>query len=214
MVPIIDNKKRNIAFKQRKAGLIKKAQELAILCDVYVSMIIFSDLQENNPEIFPFDDPPTLNDSINAYKSKRVSETYGLRDFFKDMKQKAEDELAKAKKRNLEAKYPTWFGVFDNSSEGELRNFAFALGMKIEQVIRKFEFLTKVPMIELSNPMTMMKPVGYNDCTFGHVDYCENVGNENVVFIVIYCVCILKVLCQYLTTVSIIQLKKVAPLRV
>ncbi|GKG45482.1 hypothetical protein Tco_0495560, partial [Tanacetum coccineum] len=75
------------------------------------------------------------------------------------MKQKAEDELAKAKKRNVEAKYPTWFDVLDNSSEGELRNFAFALGMKIEQVIRRIRFLRKVPKIELSNPMTMMRPV-------------------------------------------------------
>ena len=88
MVPIVDNKKRIITFKQRKAGLVKKARELAILCDVNVSMFIFSDQQENNPEIFPPDDPHKLNDSIHLYKSKLVSEPgkikrYALRDFLR-----------------------------------------------------------------------------------------------------------------------------------
>nr|GEX39312.1 transcription factor, MADS-box [Tanacetum cinerariifolium] len=110
--------------------------------------------------------------------------TYGLLDFFKDRKKKAEDELAKAKKRNLEAKYPTRFGVLDNSSEVELMNLAFELGTKTDQVKRRVEFLAKVPKTEnldaqgssckqLWNPMTMMKPVGYNDCSFGHVGHCE-----------------------------------------
>ncbi|PWA86594.1 transcription factor, MADS-box [Artemisia annua] len=190
MVPIIDNKKRNIAFKQRKAGLVKKARELAILCDVNVSMFIFSDQQENNPEIFPPDDPHKLNDSIHLYERKLVSEPekikrYGLRDFFKDRKNKAEVELAKAKKRNLEAKYPTRFGFLDNSSEGELRNFAFRLEKNIDQVKRRIEFLRKVPKIEnldvedssctqLWNPVTMMRPSGYNDFEFNHVGYCES----------------------------------------
>ncbi|PWA57522.1 transcription factor, MADS-box [Artemisia annua] len=181
MVPIIDNKKRSVAFKQRKAGLVKKARELAILCDVNFSMIIFSD-QENNPEIFPLDDPRMLNDSINDYKSKRVSEpgkirSYGLLDFFKDRKNKIEDDLAKAKKQNLEAKYPTRFGFLNNSSEGELRNFAnFRLGMKIKEVKEKIVSLKKekASMTRNVDVQGSLITTSSNESSLDHVKNCES----------------------------------------
>ena len=184
MVPIVDNKKRSIAFKQRKAGLVKKARELAILCDVNVSMIIFSDHQENNPEIFPLDNPHMLNDSINAYKSKRVSapgkiRSYDLWDFFKSRKNKIEDNLAKAKKQNLEAKYPTWFGFLNNSSEGELRNLAnFHLGMKIKEVKEKIVSLKKekASMTRNVDVQGSLITPSSNEFSVDHVKNCKSLN--------------------------------------
>ncbi|GJU10270.1 transcription factor, MADS-box [Tanacetum coccineum] len=153
---INDSKKRKITFLRRKEGLIKKARELSTLCDVNVSMIICSDHQEG-PEIFP-QDHVKLSDVINAYKRKRVSDPgkikpYSLCDFFKDRKNKIEGELAKAKKSNLEDKYPTSFKILDNSSEVQLRDFACELGMKLNQVM---------PLLK-HNPITTMTHFDYNN---------------------------------------------------
>ncbi|MFS7911053.1 putative transcription factor MADS-type1 family [Helianthus anomalus] len=43
---IQNDKKRKITLNTRKQGLVKKARELATLCDVDFSMIIYTDDQE------------------------------------------------------------------------------------------------------------------------------------------------------------------------
>nr|GEX54966.1 transcription factor, MADS-box [Tanacetum cinerariifolium] len=108
MVPmelINDEKKRKLAFIRRKEGSLKKARELATLCDVNVSMIISFDYQKS-PGNFP-QDPRILNDMINVYKRNRVNgkiRSYGLLEFCKDGKDNINVELAKTKKGNLEGK--------------------------------------------------------------------------------------------------------------
>lgn len=154
MEPINDSKKRKITFARRKEGLIKKARELSTLCDVNVSMIICFDHQES-PEIFP-QDPAKLNEMINGYKTKCVSDpgkikSYSLGDYLKDRKNKTEDELAKVKKRNLEAKLPTSFEILDNSSEEQLRDIAYGLD----------EVKTNMPLLNC-NPITTMTHFDYN----------------------------------------------------
>nr|GEU33953.1 transcription factor, MADS-box [Tanacetum cinerariifolium] len=168
MQPINDVNKRRSTFLRRKEGLIKKARELSTLCDVNLSMIICSDHQQG-PEIFP-QDPVKLNDMINAYKTKRVSDpqkikSYGLCDFFNDSKNKME------KKRNLEAKFPTSFEFMDNSSQEQLIDFADELGMKIKQVQTKkmlnmqnlgLRSFLKMPQLN-PTPITTMTHFVYNN---------------------------------------------------
>ncbi|KAG6656672.1 hypothetical protein CIPAW_04G038700 [Carya illinoinensis] len=40
---IEDKSSRQVTFSKRKGGLIKKARELGVLCDVEVALVIFSD---------------------------------------------------------------------------------------------------------------------------------------------------------------------------
>nr|GEV36788.1 transcription factor, MADS-box [Tanacetum cinerariifolium] len=111
---INDEKKRKLAFIRRKECSLKKARELATLCDVNVSMIISFDYQKS-PGNVP-QDPRILNDIINVYKRNRVNgkiRSYGLLEFCKDGKDNIEGELAKTKKGNLEGKYPTRSGFMD-----------------------------------------------------------------------------------------------------
>ncbi|GKD47269.1 transcription factor, MADS-box [Tanacetum coccineum] len=180
---INDVKKRRISFLRRKEGLIKKARELSTLCDVNVSMIICSDHQQG-PEIFP-QDRVKLNNLINAYKSKRISDprkikSYDLCDFFKERKNKIEDELA------MEF-------LYDYSQE-KLRDFANELGMKIKQVKTKkmsnmqnlgLEGLLKMPLLN-PNPITTMTHFDYNNndntsiMSDSHVEYSIGSSNTNV----------------------------------
>ncbi|KAG6678612.1 hypothetical protein I3842_14G089100 [Carya illinoinensis] len=43
MKRIEDKTSRQVTFSKRKGGLMKKARELAMLCDVEVALMIFSD---------------------------------------------------------------------------------------------------------------------------------------------------------------------------
>nr|GEY22864.1 transcription factor, MADS-box [Tanacetum cinerariifolium] len=95
---IIDEKKRKLAFIRRKECSLKKARELATLCDVNVFMIISSDYQ------------------------KAPIRSYGLLEFCKDGKDNIEGELAKTKKRNLEGKHPKRSGFMDKLKEVAILN--------------------------------------------------------------------------------------------
>ncbi|CAI9277131.1 unnamed protein product [Lactuca saligna] len=143
MEPINNNKKRKVTFHRRKNCLIKKALELTTLCDVKVSMIIRTDQQE--PEIFP-PDPRQVKGLIDLYKRQKSMDPgkiryFSLSDFFNGRKIDIEQEPAKEKKKNMEAKYPTWFEFLNNSSGVQLMEFAFGLEAKIDIVKRKIESL-------------------------------------------------------------------------
>lgn len=197
---INDKRKRITTFTGRKDSLLKKARELGTLCGVNVSVIMFSDRQQN-AEIFP-QDPLYLKDMIKNYKSYPGKiKSYGLWDFCKDRKNKIEEELKKAKKENLEAKYPTWFDSLDKSSLSELNDLSSALGTKINEVRTKIHLLkltktSKIPNLDAQvslmmpqsnpNPITMMTPIDYNNnnnnnsfSSDDHVESCRS-SNTNV----------------------------------
>ncbi|CAH8383024.1 unnamed protein product [Eruca vesicaria subsp. sativa] len=49
---ISDNSTRRVTFRKRKDGLLKKLNELTILCDLQACAIIYSDYKEG-PEVWP-----------------------------------------------------------------------------------------------------------------------------------------------------------------
>ncbi|XP_024979035.1 agamous-like MADS-box protein AGL82 [Cynara cardunculus var. scolymus] len=133
---ITKEKTRNTTYQKRKHGIIKKANEFTILCDVDTVMIVYPP-NSNHPEIWP-ENPNQINKTIASYKAKKSESgkrTYDLNDFFQDRKKKIEDELVKARKKNMEAKYSTWFEELNGLSEGQLRQFAVGLENK-ENIVR------------------------------------------------------------------------------
>ncbi|KAL4588440.1 hypothetical protein LXL04_001330 [Taraxacum kok-saghyz] len=137
---ITKEKTRYTTYQKRKQGIIKKASEFTILCDVNTVIIIYPP-NSDEPEIWP-ENPDQIKKTIASYKAKKSDNgkrSYDLNDFFEDRKKKIEDELLKARKRNMEAKYATWFDEFDGLSEGELRQFAMELENK-ENLVRRLEF--------------------------------------------------------------------------
>jgi hypothetical protein len=63
---IDDDKKRVVTFNKRKNGLLKKAYELAMLCDVHVALLVTS--QKNAYEFGSAD----VNRLFDAYKQRQA----------------------------------------------------------------------------------------------------------------------------------------------
>ncbi|KAK6130100.1 hypothetical protein DH2020_036150 [Rehmannia glutinosa] len=147
---ISKEKSRNITFKKRKEGLIRKMHEFTTLCDVSACMIIYGPKQEkgNNftePEIWPqnIDEVRRIIDIYKAKNKDSGNKTFGLFDFFHDRRRKIEEELAKLKKKNMESKYPTWLEFMNFMSEIRLREFAAGLSNKAEYVKSRIELLRR-----------------------------------------------------------------------
>ncbi|KAL8525655.1 hypothetical protein ACS0TY_015048 [Phlomoides rotata] len=144
------HKARNIAFKKRKEGLIRKMKEFTTLCDVDACIIIYGPKQENGadvePEIWP-QEPDEVGRMVNIYKAKKLLEdsgikTFGLNDFFHERKKKIEDELSKLRMKNLEAKYPTKLNdEMEQWNLPQLRQFAADLSLKVDYINSRIEIL-------------------------------------------------------------------------
>lgn len=57
---------RQVTFSKRRAGLLKKAQELAILCDAEVSVIVFS----NTGKLFEFSSARYVSQFFSNFRAK------------------------------------------------------------------------------------------------------------------------------------------------
>nr|GEW24628.1 agamous-like MADS-box protein AGL82 [Tanacetum cinerariifolium] len=124
-------KARIITYHKRKRGIIKKASEFTILYDVDM-VIIINPPNSNETEVWP-ENPDQIKKGISFYKSKKGEtrkRTYNLNDFFQDQRKKIKDELMKARKKNIEAKYPTWFDALNILPEHQLRKSAAKLEQK------------------------------------------------------------------------------------
>ncbi|XP_073119672.1 protein TRANSPARENT TESTA 16-like [Henckelia pumila] len=136
---ISKEKSRNITFKKRKEGLIRKIREFTTLCAVEACMIIYGPKQDKGstePEFWP-ENMDEMRRIIDIYKAKNKdsgNKSYGLSDFFHDRRKKIEDELSKLRKRNMEARFPTWLDFMNCLTEGQLREFAANLRAKYEHM--------------------------------------------------------------------------------
>ncbi|XP_073121007.1 agamous-like MADS-box protein AGL5 [Henckelia pumila] len=144
---ISKEKSRNLTFKKRKEGLVKKIHQLTVLCDIDACMIIYGSGQEKGfiePEIWP-ENTDEIRRMIALYKSKKKDsiKISGLSDFFQDRAKKIEDELSKLRKKNMEAKYPTWIDFLNGFTEVQLREFAANLRVKMEDLRSRINNLKK-----------------------------------------------------------------------
>ncbi|KAM6554666.1 hypothetical protein CsatB_015428 [Cannabis sativa] len=68
---LIENKQsRQVTFAKRRSGLMKKAHELSVLCDVEIGLIVFS----GNGRLYEFCSGHSLGNTIERYKTKGKEE--------------------------------------------------------------------------------------------------------------------------------------------
>ncbi|CAN8229075.1 unnamed protein product [Cochlearia groenlandica] len=88
MKKIEDRQQRNIAFAKRKIGILKKAYELYILCDVQIALILFSP----SGKLFLFDVKSRIEETIDKYinlprhQRGRIQDEPLIRDWVDDMR--------------------------------------------------------------------------------------------------------------------------------
>ncbi|XP_042977326.1 truncated transcription factor CAULIFLOWER A-like isoform X2 [Carya illinoinensis] len=71
---IEDKSSRQVTFSKRKGGLIKKARELGVLCDVEVALVIFSD----QGRLYEFSSAESLGKILERYR-RHVEEEIAVR---------------------------------------------------------------------------------------------------------------------------------------
>ncbi|KAF8026848.1 hypothetical protein BT93_F3364 [Corymbia citriodora subsp. variegata] len=136
---IPNSRSRRVTFEKRKKGLMKKAEEFKILCDVDTCVIInpmgMSSEGQVEPETWP--DRKEVERIICRYQSEaadcRAKHATGLREFFTSQKKKIDAELAKARRANWEAKYRVSVEFLKDLSEPQLRSVLSAVGDRLEK---------------------------------------------------------------------------------
>ncbi|XP_042977327.1 truncated transcription factor CAULIFLOWER A-like isoform X1 [Carya illinoinensis] len=71
---IEDKSSRQVTFSKRKGGLMKKARELGVLCDVEVALMIFSD----QGRLYEFSSAESLGNILERYR-RHVEEEIAVR---------------------------------------------------------------------------------------------------------------------------------------
>ncbi|CAN8304426.1 unnamed protein product [Cochlearia groenlandica] len=95
---ISDNSTRRVTFRKRKDGLLKKLNELTILCGLRACAIIYSDYKEG-PEVWPNrkETRVLLNRLSSLPVEKQTKYMMDQNDLMKRMVQEAEKKLEKEK---------------------------------------------------------------------------------------------------------------------
>uniref|UniRef100_A0AAU7LJA2 MADS21 n=1 Tax=Hippophae rhamnoides TaxID=193516 RepID=A0AAU7LJA2_9ROSA len=93
---------RQVTFSKRRAGLLKKAQELAILCDAEVAVIIFS----NTGKLFEFSSNDSMKRTLARYDKSIDSSEVAILEYREEKQDYKEvdalkDEIAKLQKKQL-----------------------------------------------------------------------------------------------------------------
>uniref|UniRef100_M4D5K6 MADS-box domain-containing protein n=1 Tax=Brassica campestris TaxID=3711 RepID=M4D5K6_BRACM len=97
MRKIVDRQQRNIAFAKRKSGLLKKAYELFVLCNVQMVLIFFSP----SGKLFLFDTKTRMEETIKKYVDvpirPRPRENFDDGILLQTRSKEIEDEIFKCK---------------------------------------------------------------------------------------------------------------------
>ncbi|XP_004305907.1 PREDICTED: MADS-box transcription factor 13-like [Fragaria vesca subsp. vesca] len=140
---IKNEKSRNVTFRKRKKGLMKKTFELNKLCDVQCSVIIYEKKPNGQlvrPETYP-ENPEEVKQIIDRFvsKSAKVRKVENLADYFGKQIMQVKKETAKLRQKNNETRFPSWDDRLNDLSLDQLLDLLKKLDHKIEDVHQRFD---------------------------------------------------------------------------
>ncbi|CAD6338745.1 unnamed protein product [Miscanthus lutarioriparius] len=87
----IENKlSRQVTFSKRRKGLLKKAEELAVLCDVDIGVIVFSE----RGKLFDYSSPASLVDLIHRYEAATNTQLFHQEAHYTDDHHQQQQQMA------------------------------------------------------------------------------------------------------------------------
>ncbi|KAL2944898.1 Agamous-like MADS-box protein AGL17 [Bienertia sinuspersici] len=179
---ISKEKARNNTFAKRKKGLLKKGQELSILCNVPVCIIIYpykegKQQQQQQPEVYSFKedietaksirDPKIAWEIIDRYlrvpNEEKNKNSLNLYDMFDEWTRKADQELTKLRHKNALTKYPCSISTINEFSVEQLMKLVVHLDQKIELIKQRIGVI-KGGDCNQEATMTTTKKKGFVPC--------------------------------------------------
>ncbi|VVA97278.1 unnamed protein product [Arabis nemorensis] len=100
---VANENSRTMSLKKRRLGIVKKARELTILCDVRVCIIIFSP-KETEPIVWPSVEAARdlLYDFFALPEIEKKRKETSLESYLKEKTKKVQEQLMKSRKKNTE----------------------------------------------------------------------------------------------------------------
>ncbi|KAM7280515.1 hypothetical protein ACFE04_007649 [Oxalis oulophora] len=146
---INDKKSRLKTYHKRKVGVLKKAEQLSILCGIQTCVIIFGpeSIRDQVAELVTFpENHNQVTTIINNFSGKQHSKSDNLIDNFAERKKNVDNEIAKLRKENMKSKFPSPGDFLNNLSFDQFKATVERLEHKLEAAKRKIQELIKVKM--------------------------------------------------------------------
>nr|BAD42355.1 APETALA3-like protein [Nuphar japonica] len=159
---------RQVTFSKRRAGIIKKAKELTVLCDAHVSLILFSSTHKFFEYCSPTTNTKKMIDRYQQVTGTNLWDTHyeSMQKEFNKLKEKNE-RLRKSMRQRVgddldELNHSELCGLEQNLSEA-LKKIRLALDSKIKRQIDTYK--KKIRSAE-SNRSKVFRDAQELNCTF------------------------------------------------